>query len=86
MCCKMATGCPISLTERRKFLQKADVILTIGVSSFTSLFFYSFDSAPLVAPQTQIIQLGEDLPGLGKNARGSLYCSTAISSQVSAYL
>ena len=58
--------------QRRKSLQKADVILTIGVSSFTSLFFYSFDSAPIVAPQTQIIQLGEDLAGLGKNARGSL--------------
>lgn len=58
--------------QRRKALQKADVILTIGVSSFTSLFFYSFDSTPLVAPDTQIIQLGEDLSGLGKNARGSL--------------
>ncbi len=58
--------------QRRKALQKADIILTIGVSSFTSLFFYSFDSAPIVAPQTQIIQLSEDLPALGKNARGSL--------------
>ncbi|HLX39402.1 MAG TPA: acetolactate synthase large subunit [Ktedonobacteraceae bacterium] len=58
--------------QRRKVLQQADVILTIGVSSFTSLFFYNFDSAPLVAPETRIIQLGEDLAALGKNARGSL--------------
>ena len=57
--------------QRRKSLQKADVIFTIGVSSFTSLFFYSFDSAPIVAPETQVIQLSEDLPALGKNARGS---------------
>ncbi|HVB21188.1 MAG TPA: acetolactate synthase large subunit [Ktedonobacteraceae bacterium] len=69
--------------QRRKALQKADVILTIGVSSFTSLFFYSFDSAPLVAPETQIIQLGEDLSGLGKNARGSLLLYGDIQSSLS---
>lgn len=69
--------------QRRKSLQKADVILTIGVSSFTSLFFYSFDSAPIVAPQTQIIQLGEDLAGLGKNARGSTLLYGDIESSLS---
>ena len=69
--------------QRRKALQQADVILTIGVSSFTSLFFYSFDSAPLVAPDTQIIQLGEDLSGLGKNARGSLLLYGDVKSSLS---
>ncbi|MEO8973250.1 MAG: thiamine pyrophosphate-binding protein, partial [Ktedonobacteraceae bacterium] len=69
--------------QRRKALQKADVILTIGVSSFTSLFFYSFDSAPIVAPQTQIIQLGEDLSSLGKNARGSVLLYGDIESSLS---
>ncbi len=69
--------------QRRKFLQQADLILTIGVSSFTSLFFYSFDSAPIVSAETQIIQLGEDLSSLGKNARGSLPVYGDIDSSLS---
>ncbi len=66
-----STWLPYFPEPRRKLLSSADAILLIGVGSFTSLFFYSFDSAPIVAPQTQVIHLDDDPSVLGKNVRGS---------------
>lgn len=66
-----STWLPYFPEPRRKLLSSAEVIFLIGVGSFTSLFFYSFDTAPIVAPQTQVIHLDDDPSVLGKNVRGS---------------
>jgi benzoylformate decarboxylase len=66
-----STWLPYFPEPRRKMLSSAEVIFLIGVGSFTSLFFYSFDSAPIVAPQTRVVHLDDDPAVLGKNVRGS---------------
>jgi benzoylformate decarboxylase len=66
-----STWLPYFSEPRRKLLSSAEVIFLVGVGSFTSLFFYSFDSAPIVAPQTRVVHLDDDPSVLGKNVRGS---------------
>lgn len=58
--------------ERRALLSQADLLFLIGTSSFTTLFFYAYDPAPVIAAQTQVVHLTDDLGAIGKNARGSL--------------
>lgn len=67
-----STWLPYFSEPRRKLLSSAEVIFLIGVGSFTSLFFYSFDSTPIVAPQTRVVHLDDDSSVLGKNVRGSI--------------
>ncbi len=62
---------PYFSEERRTLLAQADFLFLIGASSFTTLFFYANDPAPIVAAGTQVLHLTDDLSALGKNERGS---------------
>ncbi len=62
---------PYFSEERRAMLAQADLLFLVGVSSFTTLFFYANDPDPVVAPGTQVLHLSDDLSALGKNERGS---------------
>ncbi len=66
-----STWLPYFSEERRAFLAQADFLFLIGTSSFTTLFFYANDPAPIVSPNTQVLHLTDDLSALGKNERGS---------------
>ena len=66
-----STWLPYFSEERRALLAQADLLFLVGVSSFTTLFFYANDPDPIVAPGTQVIHLTDDLSALGKNERGS---------------
>ncbi len=66
-----STWLPYFSEERRALLAQADLLFLVGVSSFTTLFFYANDPAPVVAPGTQVLHLTDDLSALGKNERGS---------------
>ncbi len=66
-----STWLPYFSEERRAMLAQADLLFLVGVSSFTTLFFYANDPAPVVAPGTQVLHLTDDLSALGKNERGS---------------
>ncbi len=66
-----STWLPYFAEERRAMLAQADLLFLAGVSSFTTLFFYANDPTPVVAPETHVIHLSDDLSALGKNERGS---------------
>ncbi len=66
-----STWLPYFSEERRAMLAQTDLLFLVGVSTFTTLFFYVNDPAPIVAPGTQVIHLTDDLSALGKNERGS---------------
>lgn len=66
-----STWLPYFSEERRALLAQADLLFLIGTSSFTTLFFYANDPAPIVASGTQVLHLTDDLSALGKNERGS---------------
>ncbi|HTI14726.1 MAG TPA: thiamine pyrophosphate-binding protein [Dictyobacter sp.] len=58
--------------DRRKALARHDLIFLVGNNSFTPLFLYEYDRAPVLAPGTQVIHLTDDITALGKNERGNL--------------
>ncbi len=66
-----STWLPYFTEERRALFAQADFLFLIGISSFTTLFFYANDPAPVVAPETQVLHLTDDLGALGKNEHGS---------------
>ncbi len=66
-----STWLPYFSEERRALLAQADLLFLVGTSSFTTLFFYANDPAPIVSPDTQVLHLTDDLSALGKNEHGS---------------
>jgi benzoylformate decarboxylase len=73
-------GLPYFLKERRDFFKETDLLLLIGIDSFTTHFFYENDPAPILAEGTQVIHLTDNREALGKNLRGSFPLYGDISS------
>ena len=63
-------GLPYLPEERRAFFEETDLLLLIGINSFTTHFFYENDPAPILAEGTQVIHLDDNQEALGKNLRG----------------
>ena len=87
-----STELPYFPEDRRAFFAQTDLLFLIGINSFTTIFFYENDAAPILAEATQVLHLSDDRGALGKNLRGSFplygdvaatleHCATRVAEQ-----